>query len=81
MTGAVMTSSTGVSGSALNATRRVMSCSVTMPTGRPLPSVTVALEASSAARRSITRAQGMPASTARGTRRMKSLTSLLNIAV
>ncbi len=81
MTGVVMTFSTGVSGGTRKATRWVRSRSVMMPSGRPSGSVTVALEAIRSAIPAITSAHEVPAGTARGTRRMKSFTSLLKMAV
>ncbi len=77
----VMTFSTGVSEGTRKATRWVRSRSVMMPGGRPSGSVTVALEAIRSAIPAITSADDVPAVTARGTRRMKSFTSLLKMAI
>ena len=81
ITGVVMTFSTGVSAGTRKATRWARSRSVMMPSGRPSGSVTVALEAIRSAIPAITSAHEVPAVTARGTRRMKSFTSLLKMAV
>jgi hypothetical protein len=83
ITGEVMTASNGVSPGTRYAMRRAMSCSVTIPTGRPAASTTMAQDAFSAANNAIMSAQRVPVRTASTSDRdrMESRTNKLNTAV
>ena len=83
ITGDVMTASNGVSPGTRYAMRRAMSCSVTIPTGRPAASTTMAQDAFSAANSAIMSAQRVPVRTASTSERdlMESRTNKLNTAV